>query len=288
MIDRLRVSNILILLLLTFLFFAAPTLASAEMPAVGEEDFIPEENAAYIEAPPEAPIETPPGGESSPAANILEDSSEYTNSIFNPTMPPENAADVPYVQPSASVLPAATGYAVGDIASAEPAITYSRDEVLQYMHDETAPNFSLQTTSGSWLQLSDCSGRTVLLIFWTSLTSDSLDSLEQLRSVSSRYPNVQIITVNSLPEENNHAQWTEQAFFEHIAWINGYFNERGYRFPVLLDVNGEVSNMSAYRADRLPMTFFIDGEGVIRIPWTGRLTSETLDTLLSMMTALDG
>jgi len=189
-----------------------------------------------------------------------------------------------YDSVGSNVIPAATGYTVGESTASQP--VYTREEVLQYMRDDRAPDFSLQATTGSWLSLSDCRGRPVLLFFWTSLTSESLDSLRELRRVSSLYPDMRILAVNVLPDENNHAQWTEQAFFDHIAWINGYFAENGCGFSALLDINGEASR--AYGLDRIPMTYFIDRDGVIRIPWSGRLTRDTLDTLVSMMRALDG
>lgn len=164
---------------------------------------------------------------------------------------------------------------------------YTRDEVLQFMHSTASPNFSLPSLDGKTVSLSDFRGQIVLLTFWVSWDPACLDSLGLLNQVSGKYKDVAVLAINSLPTESNQASWTAEAKEDHIAWVRGYLAENGYRFRALLDEDGSVGNMHAYRSSGLPMTFFIDREGILRIPWQGRLSEQTVDTLLAMMFALD-
>ncbi|GHU67171.1 hypothetical protein FACS1894184_06540 [Clostridia bacterium] len=190
-------------------------------------------------------------------------------------------SETPYV-----VVPESTGYAVGAFdQQTQPSNGAVRADVLPFMLNDAAPDFSLQTTKGDYQGLGSYRGQYIIITFWTSWKDDCLSSLSALRSVSRKYPDFSIMAVNSLPAENNNAAWTEEAFMGHIAWINSYFDEKGLGYSALLDINGQVS--SSFRANQLPTTYFIDRDGIIRISWPGTLTGDTLDTLLGMMTALD-
>ncbi|GHU69686.1 hypothetical protein AGMMS49992_00780 [Clostridia bacterium] len=200
------------------------------------------------------------------------------NGTLDPTIPH------PF-EPDYVIVPETTGYAVGAFDTQPQQASAMRADVLPFMRSDAAPDFSLQTTKGDFQGLSSYNGRFVIITFWTSWKDDCLSSLTALRQAVRQYPDMTVLAVNSLPAENNNVAWTEEAFLGHIAWINSYFEEKGFPFPALLDINGQVS--SAYHTDQLPMTYFIDREGVIRIPWPGALTADSLDTLLGMMTALD-
>jgi len=50
--------------------------------------------------------------------------------------------------------------------------------------------------------------------------------------------------------------------------------ELGLSFPILLDDQGEVVEL--YRVFGLPVSFFVDGEGIIRAVHSGPLTAELL------------
>ena len=190
------------------------------------------------------------------------------------------AADVflelPGMEPEGGAVEAAT------MTGATP---YTRRDVLPYMMCETAPRFSLQTTEGSYKGLSDATNKPVLILFWTSLSSDSLDTLAVMRAVSDFYPGMDVMAINPLPRENNNAVWTEAALFEHIEWIKAYFSSIHLYKPALLDMTGEIYRQ--YGCGSTPTAFFIDRDGIIRIKWAGRLTRDILSELLFMMKALD-
>jgi len=55
----------------------------------------------------------------------------------------------------------------------------------------------------------------------------------------------------------------------------------GMSYPVLLDEHGQVYN--TYRAPGLPMSIFLDREGVIRVRHVGLMTGQQLDGYLASL-----
>ena len=164
---------------------------------------------------------------------------------------------------------------------------YTRDEVLQFMRNTDAPAFSLQSVEGTTVKLADYFGKVVLVSFWVSWDADCLENMALLDSAQAEYPNIAALIINNLPAESRGAPWSDQTRLDHIDWVRGYLAENDYRISVLMDDAGEVSGMHDYEGTHVPMTCFIDREGVLRILWQGKLTEQTLSTLLAMMFALD-
>lgn len=165
---------------------------------------------------------------------------------------------------------------------------YTRDEVLQFMRNTDAPAFSLPSVEGVTVNLADYRGDIVLISFWVSWDPACLENMALLNSAQKQYPDdVIALIINNLPAESKQASWSEQTRLDHIDWVRGYLAENDYRISVLIDADGEVSGMHDYLGTHVPMTCFIDRDGVLRIPWQGQLTEQTLDTLLAMMFALD-
>lgn len=176
------------------------------------------------------------------------------------------------------------------IGTQEPPVketVYTRDEVLQFMRNTDAPAFSLPDVEGAVVNLADHRGNIVLVSFWVSWDAACLENMALLSSVQAEHPDVTALIINNLPAESKQAPWSEQARLDHIEWVRGYLAENEYPISVLIDAQGEVSEMHDYQGTHIPMTCFIDREGVLRIPWQGQLTEQTLTTLLAMMFALD-
>lgn len=164
---------------------------------------------------------------------------------------------------------------------------YTREQVLQFMRNTAAPSFTLPSTDGASVSLADFQGDIVLLSFWVSWDEDCLENMALLSQVEALSPDVTVILINDLPVESQAARWSDQAQAEHVNWINGYLSENDYDLRVLIDAAGEVFANNIYQGTNLPVTCFIDRQGVLRIPWQGRLSEQTLDTLLAMMRSLD-
>jgi peroxiredoxin len=56
----------------------------------------------------------------------------------------------------------------------------------------------------------------------------------------------------------------------------GYAEDFGMQFPIAIDVDGEVGD--EYRLLGLPMTYFIDRDGIIRSVFTGPLQERRTNT----------
>jgi len=164
---------------------------------------------------------------------------------------------------------------------------YTRDEVLQFMRNTDAPGFSLPSVEGVIVNLSDYRGDVVLVSFWVSWDEACLENMALLDSMQADYPGVTALIINNLAAESKAAPWSEQTRLDHIDWVRGYLAENDYEISVLIDAQGEVSELHDYQGAHVPMTCFIDRDGVLRIPWQGQLTKQTLSTLLAMMFALD-
>jgi len=113
-----------------------------------------------------------------------------------------------------------------------------------------APNFRLAGLDGAEHELTDYRGKTVVLNFWASWCGPCRDETPALQAFfeDASADGVVVVGVNQQEQESRARDFAE---------------EFGVSYPVLLDSDGEVSN--GYRVGRgLPVTFIIDGSGVIR------------------------
>jgi cytochrome c biogenesis protein CcmG/thiol:disulfide interchange protein DsbE len=126
-----------------------------------------------------------------------------------------------------------------------------------------APDFSLQTSDGKIIRLSEFRGRPVLLNIWASWCSPCKAEMPALQSVYQAYVSqgFVILGVNAANQDD-----ASQA----ISFVEA----QGLKFPILFDENGEISRKYQIRA--LPSTFFIDSQGIIQDIVVGGPMSEAL------------
>lgn len=141
-----------------------------------------------------------------------------------------------------------------------------------------APDFVLPGLDGQAVALADFRGKSVLLNFWASWCDPCRYEMPFLEEV--------------------HQGWREKGLVllainigespQKVAEFMQYF---GYSFQVLLDLNAEVSSeYNKYNVVRrgIPMTFFIDKEGIIRDIKVGAfLEKEELEERLEIIIAPD-
>ncbi|MDO9535117.1 MAG: redoxin domain-containing protein [Bacillota bacterium] len=109
-----------------------------------------------------------------------------------------------------------------------------------------APEFVLKDLEGNEHKLSDFKGNVVIVNFWTTWCRYCLVEMPYLENLHISQEDVTVIAVNV-----NESRSDVQAFIV----------EQGFSFPVLLDLEGEVS--SNYRIRAYPTTFAISPEGII-------------------------
>ena len=113
-----------------------------------------------------------------------------------------------------------------------------------------APDFSLETSSGETLSLTDYEGQPVLVFFWASWCSVCKRTMPGLQSVYEDYAPMgfTILAVNTTYQDT-------------LANAINYFNTQGYSFPMLLDKSGNTSQ--TYQLNAVPLSILVNPDGEI-------------------------
>jgi peroxiredoxin len=135
-----------------------------------------------------------------------------------------------------------------------------------------APEFSVTGLSGEKIKLSDLRGKVVLLNFWASWCQPCKDEIPSLvdldRAMAGK--DFQMLAV-SIEKGGNET-------------VRDFLGKRGITLPVFFDSEGKV--MRTYGVARVPETFIIDGQGIIRkkiigpLDWSDKSVIGYLETLL--------
>ena len=124
-----------------------------------------------------------------------------------------------------------------------------------------APDFQLQSLDGQTVSLSGLRGRPVILNFWATWCGPCRLEMPHLQAAS------------------EDARWTEQGLVilavnlgESTPQVESFMEDNGLSFPVLLDTELEVARL--YNASSIPVTYFIDRNGIIRDMKIGPFTKK--------------
>jgi len=126
-----------------------------------------------------------------------------------------------------------------------------------------APDFTLTTLSGESITLSDLQGQAVLVNLWASWCGPCRAEMPAMQVVYDRYreQGFHVLAVNATNQDS-------------LSSAQAFVKEMGVSYPILLDINGEVSAMYQLRA--LPSSFFISPDGRIREVIIGGPMAEAL------------
>jgi len=127
---------------------------------------------------------------------------------------------------------------------------------------DPAPDFSLKAVDGTTLRLSDLHGQPVLLTFLATWCNPCLTELPMLQAVSDDDVTTLAIAVRE-PQDV----------------VSAFVNEAKLEIPVLLDQDGQVSDL--YQVHGLPTSLFLDRQGMILARHVGPLDQKTLDDYLA-------
>ena len=134
----------------------------------------------------------------------------------------------------------------------------------------TSVDFELGTLDGDKIKLSDLQGKPVQMVFWTTTCPYCKAELDELVEVKSELGDkVEIIAINI----------TGSDIIDEVRRIA---EEKNLNFPVLLDMNNEVT--AEYLVRGVPVNVFIKPDGVIASYYTGKLDKEfVLEQLNGML-----
>jgi len=137
-----------------------------------------------------------------------------------------------------------------------------------------APDFTLQTIDGESVTLSDSRGKPVMLTFWAI----------QCPACGLQAPYIQAF----------YDEWSSEKIAvltvdvgDSVGLAQDFVSSQGFTYPVLLDPQGKVAQ--AYAIPGVPVTFFIDAEGIAKAykigPFQSREEIESaLDTVWPSLT----
>jgi peroxiredoxin len=138
-----------------------------------------------------------------------------------------------------------------------------------------APDFTLPTMTGAQITLSELEGTPVVLVFWSTSCVYCNQELHDLEAVAQQNEGeIKIIAINT---------------GESAARVQQFFGDYEPTMTVALDKNSEafVNYCQKYNNPRgyIPITFFIDSEGVIKNVKLGAFASDTelWDSLRSIL-----
>jgi cytochrome c biogenesis protein CcmG, thiol:disulfide interchange protein DsbE len=135
-----------------------------------------------------------------------------------------------------------------DALAAEPAV------------GRPAPDFTLNTVAGETLQLSALRGQPVVLNFWATWCGPCQREMPVLESASQRFAGeVAFVGVDQGEESEVVAE---------------YIESMGVTFSIPLDPDFAVGNR--YNVQGMPITYFVDADGIIRHLWVGEMNAVVL------------
>ncbi len=133
------------------------------------------------------------------------------------------------------------------------------------MINKKAVDFSLRDLNGHVFSLNDFKGKVLVIEFWSTWSSPSLNTLRVLEQVRQKYKdqNVAIIGIAILSKEQD---------------IPKRIQDSGAHFPILLGNRSLIAKYGNFST--IPNTFIIDRQGIIRQEISGNYKQKTLEDAL--------
>jgi len=136
----------------------------------------------------------------------------------------------------------------------------SVEPVFEVEFNKPAPYWKLKDLDGDEHEISDFLGKPLVLVFWVSWNALAAD---QIRILDDYIAEDQRGLFNILAINNQ----------EDRSIVDSFIKRGGYEVPILLDETGEVGEQ--YFTKTLPVTYFIDKEGVVKDAFIGVLDQKT-------------
>lgn len=132
---------------------------------------------------------------------------------------------------------------------------------------DLAYDFALTDIDGNLVQLSQLSGKPIIINFWATWCGPCQVEMPELEAAYEAYQDEELVIL-ALDQQ------------EALVDVAGFFDEMGLSFTAVLDDEGLVSELYGV-ANILPTTFFINGEGQVTAIHRGPMTQAIIDDYLA-------
>ena len=161
---------------------------------------------------------------------------------------------------AALAIPSAANYfnsASVDFTAAPAAVEYA------------APTLTLLDLDGNPHSIADYRGQVVLVNLWATWCPPCKAEMPNLQDFFVRYRD-QGFTIIAIDDGDPADE------------VSRFVQEHGLSFPIWLDPTYEATER-AFRTRALPSSYVIDRLGVVRLAWTGAITSRDLDRFVAQL-----
>lgn len=138
-----------------------------------------------------------------------------------------------------------------------------------------APDFTVYDAEGEAVNLSDFSGKPVVINFWATWCGYCVREMPAFEKIAAEYADDVVFMMINVTDGQQETKEDALAFIE----------EKGYTFPVYYDT--DLSATMAYGAYSLPATGFITESGVFAGGQMGAMSEETIVNYIEQLLALE-
>lgn len=164
------------------------------------------------------------------------------------------------------VVGAGSGYLLVREKNSDSPTIRSDGVPVEPVLEARAPDFSLQTTAGETVRLSELRGQPVLINFWATWCGPCRIEMPAIQARYEMFEDDGLVVLAVNFEESRES-------------VLAYGEELGLSFLLLLDPGGEVQQL--YRNRSYPTSFFVDEDGIIQVHHIGVMTDSQLDQNLA-------
>lgn len=137
--------------------------------------------------------------------------------------------------------------------------------------NNTAPDFTVFSTEGKEVKLSDFAGKPVIVNFWASWCPPCRAELPDYDNLAKEYgEKIQFMMVN-----------LTDGSAETIEGVTDFVHENGWLFPLFFDTKQSAARN--YRINSIPVSVFIKADGTISDYQIGMLTEKKLNEEIKLL-----